>query len=307
MFLAPELVATPLPLPFLQATPIGLLELVGLLGAIWYRRVTTWAQPLLLVAISTYAYRIVFLLQTAHNDHTGYAQYTDRLTGMALLAAGVLTASQAAPAAAARVSSPVRRRELAAASIVALVAYAAVQGWQAWMPGPRGIANVNVGPAGEANLATSAHVEPLPGGNLPRFAPASLAVTRYFPAVAVRHAIDSVRPPATHPVVLCFDQRLFAYYPYYAFSPPARLSTNTLTRWDDRVAALGELAAVTDPTTFAQQSLHTKFGRIDAFVLVASGRVWRWNDIAFSPMVFGTGTFHVTRIRGGVVVAVRVD
>ena len=96
--MSPSIVDRPLVLPFMQATPIAVVELVGLLGMIWYRRTTWWAQPLLLIVVGrTSPYRILFLLKTVQDNHTGYLQYTETLVSMTLVTAGVLTTSEAAP------------------------------------------------------------------------------------------------------------------------------------------------------------------------------------------------------------------
>jgi hypothetical protein len=313
LYLAPAIVTTPLPLPFLDPTPLGVVELIGLFGIIWYRRSTWWAQPILLLTLSTFVYQVAFLLNTVHNNHTGYVEYTSRLTSMLLATAGILTVTHAWPSIRPRLSAPLaRQREIALVAIVVLVSWAAVQGWEQWTPGPRGLLDVSAGcspacpPAGAVNLATSAHVEPLPDGKPTRFAPPGLHV-RPFPATAVQRVIESTLGPKAHPITLSFDQRLFAYYPDYAYTSPNRLSANTLQRWDDRYTALKGLATFTDPENFAAQSARTAFGRIDVFVLHRQQGAWLWNNIAFSPKSFGHDHFRVQQLSSSVVVAVRFN
>jgi hypothetical protein len=309
LFLAPELVTAPLPL--VSATPLGVLQIIGLFGVVWYRRSAWWGQPMLLLGLSAFAYRVLFLLNTVHNNHTGYAEYTVRLSDLVLATAGVLTVSQAWPALRERLGAPLgRQRELALVAAVVLVSWASVQSWEALMPGPRGVADVAAGcspacpPAGAANLATRAQIEPLPDGRLPRYAPADMKI-RSFPTTAVQHAIESTLGPDPRALMLSYDQRLFEFLPYNAYSSPNRLSANTFARWDDRDAALKRLAAVINPEAFATASTATAFGRIDVFVLKRGGGTWNWSNVAFSPASFGRDHFHVTKLAGGTVVVVR--
>ncbi|MGZ4593585.1 MAG: arabinofuranosyltransferase [Actinomycetes bacterium] len=293
----------PLALPFLALTPVGVIELAGLFGMVWYRRTTWWAQPLLLVLLSAYAYRVIFLLRTVLDDHNGYLQYTDRLIGMLLATAGVLTVFEAAPALSRRLSvPPARGRTVAVTAAAVLVAWAAVQGWQQWVPGPRGLRDAST-PAGGTNLATAAHTERLPDGRLTRF-----AVPRYeqptFPTSEVERVIQSQLGAAARPVVLSYDQRLFSFVPFYGYLGPNRLSANTLQRWDDRAAEVHRLAGITDPATFARASRETRFGAIDAFVLRDAGGRWTWNGVSFSPAVFDSRFFHVETVTPKTVVAV---
>jgi hypothetical protein len=203
-----------------------------------------------------------------------------------------------------------RRRELALVATVVVVSWAGVQSWDQLMPGPRGVADVAAGcspacpPAGAVNLATSAQIEPLPDGQRPRYAPADLTV-RAFPTTDVQRAIESTLGTDPRSLMLSYDQRLFEFLPYNAYCSPNRLSANTFARWDDRDAALQRLAAVTNPEAFATASTATSFGRIDAFVLKRGGGAWNWANVRFSPTSFGRDHFHVTKLAGGTVVAVR--
>jgi Arabinofuranosyltransferase N terminal/Arabinofuranosyltransferase A C terminal len=312
LFLSPEVVTSPLGLPFLQSSPLSVLELVGLGGLVWYRRSTWWAQPLLLLVASAFVYHGVFLLNTVHNNHTGYLQYTERLTGMLLVAAGVLTVSQVWPAISARMSAPERHREMALLAVAVVVSWTAIQGWEALMPGPRGVINVAAGcsptcpPAGAVNLATRAQIEPLPDGQLPRFAPPGVHKVRVFPTSRIQQVIESTLGPKARPVVLSFDQRLFDFLPYYGYMGPGRLSANTLVRWDDRIKIVKHLATETDPATFATSSRSTRFGGIDAFVLHRSRGIWTFAGIPFSPTSFGPNDFRVVKLPSAVAVAVRL-
>jgi Arabinofuranosyltransferase N terminal/Arabinofuranosyltransferase A C terminal len=315
-WMSPSIVDRPLVLPFMQATPIAVVELVGLLGMIWYRRTTWWAQPLLLIVVGNYAYRILFLLKTVQDNHTGYLQYTETLVSMTLVTAGVLTTSEAAPRLWSRlVARPLappgarhvatsRERAVAVTGVVALVVWAAMQGWPNWVPGPRGLRN-SAHPVGEVNRGTDAHAERLPDGTLTRFAPPEQYLHSLFPTIVIERVVTSELGARARPVVLAYDQRLFAFLPYYGYTSTDRVSANTLLRWDDRAAEIKRLAAITDPAQFAAASRNTAFGPIDVFVLRATGAQWRWKSVSFSPGSFEGGAFSIEHLPGNAVVAVR--
>jgi hypothetical protein len=314
-WMSPSIADRPLVLPFLDATPIAVVELVGLLGMVWYRRTTWWAQPLLLVVASCYAYRILFLLKTAQDNHTGYLQYTETLISMALVIAGVLTTAEGAPrlwsrlatraaSAATHPLAPARERAVAVTGVAAIVVWAAMQGWPNWVPGPRGLRN-SVAPAGAVNRATDPHAERLPDGGLTPFAPPDKYLHPLLPTEDIERVIASQLGAKAKPVVLAYDQRLFAFLPYYGYTANDRVSANTLLRWDDRYEAIKRLAAITDPTQFAAASRDTSFGPIDVFVLKRVGGQWRWKSVSFSPGAFDPNAFHVERLQANVVVAVR--
>jgi hypothetical protein len=303
-WLSSSIVDEPLVLPFLEPTPLGLLQLVGLLGLVWYRKSTWWAQPLLLLLLGTYAYRVLFLLKTVQDNHTGYLQYTGRSIGMLLVTAGVLTAFQAAPSGWRRIGSPGNRHRAVAVTVVAaMVAWGGLQGWQIWAPGPRGIRDAVSG-AGERNQGTLAHAERLPDGRRTRFAPPGRS-QRLFPTNDVRRVIESQLGADARPVVLSYDQRLFSYEPMYAFVAPNRLSANTLQRWDDRQVVVAGLSRITEPAAFAEASSDTAFGGIDVFVLREADDGWQWTAATFAPEAFDAAYFHVERLATDTVVAVR--
>jgi hypothetical protein len=156
-----------------------------------------------------------------------------------------------------------------------------------------------------ANYAADAHLEPLPGGRQPAYAP-HLPPMRWFPVTPVRRAVTEVLGPDAAPRTLSYDERLFAYLPWPGYIAVDRTAAGSVTRWDDRHAALVRLAAVTDPATFAQASAHTEFGRIDLFVLRRSGVDWVWRDVRFHPGQFDPAVFTVvTDLPENTVLAVR--
>lgn len=306
------IVDRPVVFPFLQPTVVGVITLVGLLGMVWYRRTTYWAQPLLLLLVSCYVYRVLFLLRTAYDDHTGYLQYTETLIAMVLLIAGVLTTAEAAPVVWRRLRQaspptpvPGRRRAVVVTAVAALVAYAGMQGWVDWTAGPRGIRDSEKA-AGGATRGTDAHAEPLPDGSYPQYAPPKGYRYSWVPVLPIEKAVEQQLGKDARPVVLAYDQRLFAFLPWYGYTATNRVSANSLLRWDDRYAELQKLSRVTDPAQFAQASRDTAFGPIDVFVLKgASSDRYRWKDIYFSANAFDPETFDIERLPANVVVATR--
>lgn len=329
LWMSGSIVDRPLVLPFLDVTPIAAVELVGLLGLVWYRRTMWWATPMLLLVLGNYTYRIVFLVKTAQDNHTGYLQYTETLIAMVLMTAGVLTVSEAAPGlwrrwVAAGVGTRggtgvgagvatdegasqvalARARPVAVTGIVVLVLWAAVHGWNDWVPGPRGLRD-SAKPAGIVNRGTDAHAELLPDGTTTRFAPPKEYLHTRLRTAEMEKLVTGRLGADARPVVLSYDQRLFAFTDYYGYISTDRVSSNTLMRWDERAAELRRLAAITDPTAFAAATRDTAFGPIDVFVLHTSGSRYRWRDIYFSSKAFDPATFEVTKLPGKVVVVVR--
>ena len=319
LYRAPSIVGSPVPVPFLEPTLIGLISLVGLIGLVWYRRSEWWAEPMLLVVISTYAYRLLFLLVTAFNGHTGYLEYTDRLTSAVLLAAGVMTLSCAVPRLRPGATALSRnRRELGALAGVAIVGWAAMQTWALLTPGPRGVLDAN-GTVGTVNWATGAHLSRLPDGTFPRYAPPGLVSRRsVIPVDQIQQKIEATLGAGARPESLSYSDRLYAFLPYYSYLPCSRLAANTLQRWDDRFTSLEKLTQVTDPVAFAERSAHLPFGRIDVFVLRERRGQWLWIGysssvgdqrhfvrLTFSPQAFSPRSFVVFHLPSNTVVAIR--
>jgi hypothetical protein len=299
------IVDRPMVLPFLEPTVLGVIQLVGLLGMVWYRRSTWWAQPLLLLLLGTYAYRVLFLLRTVYDNHNGYLQYTERPIAMILVSAGVLTAAEAAPGIARRVAAGPGRpgRAVVVVAVAVLVAWSGLQGWQGWVPAPRGLRDAVSG-VGEPNQATLAHTEHLPGGGRTRFAPPGKG-QRVFPTNDVTKVIRTELGKDAEPIVLSYDQRLFTFEPFFAYVAPNRLSANTLQRWDDRAAEIDKLTRINDPAEFAAASADTAFGGIDVFVLKPVGGQWTWRAASFDPAVFDPAYWYVEQLPDRTVVAVR--
>ncbi|MGH3326997.1 MAG: arabinofuranosyltransferase [Streptomycetales bacterium] len=295
----------PLDLPFLDPTPLGMLQLAGLAGVLWFRKREWWAQPLLLLLLGTYAYWLLFLVRMVLDGHTGFLVKTPRMIGALLLAAGVLTVLRAAPAVVRRLAVPPPRSALVGGVTVLLV-WAGLAQWTVWSPYPRGYQDLPADTPPIINGATVAHLQTLPDGSLPRFAPENLGSLPTGPVLEVREAVQDQLGAGAQPVVLADLKRLFVFVPWHGYIPMGGFSANSLARWNDRHDELERLSGITDPEAFARASARTRFGPIDVFVLTEAGGMWRWKDVAFDPDAFGSGWFHITDdLPGPTVVAVR--
>jgi hypothetical protein len=279
--------------PFLEPTPLGALQLVGLLGLLTLWRLTWWARSLTLLVIGVYTYRLLFMLRYLDNGHTGFMHYTARLYGVLFTVAGVLTLAHVVPLALRRLRFTPPR--LAGAGLLAvLLAWSAGTFTHEWMPG-----------AGSP-FAVSAHTEPLPGGGYPVYAPRTDR-RPWFPVTPVQEAVERTLGPDARPVTVAVDDRVFSYLPWWGFIDNDRTAGSTLSRWDDRKAALRRLATVTDPERFAAECADVGgFGPVDVFVLRRQSDGLVWHDVRFAPEQFGPA--HWTVVDGlpdNVVVAIR--
>jgi hypothetical protein len=256
--------------PFLDFSPIGLLQLVGLVGLVWLWRSAWWARPLLLMIMGAYAYRLLSMVRYAATGHTAFLHYTARLYTVLLTVAGVLVLAKLAPIILRRLRLTPPR--LGAAALLAVVlAWSAATFTTSWMPpGNR--------------YAMDAQKEPLPGGGYPKFAPKDRRA--WFPATQVQQTVEGVLGPDRRPVTLTVDDRLFSYLPWAGYVDLERTASATLSHWDDRFAEVKKLAATTDPQAFATASANTKFGPVDVFVLRKTADGWTWRDQHFSSAQF---------------------
>jgi hypothetical protein len=283
------------PFPFVAATPLGLLQLTGLLGAVWYRRSAWWATPILCLVAGAYGYRIIAMLRYVATGHTGLFYYTSRIIGAALAVAGVLTLVRVVPRLvdrfATRTDVP---RGVGALAMAVLLAWTGATFWQKWTPPTAG------------RYPRLAHAEPLPDGTRPKYAPAATPGIRWFPIDPIHSAVTAALGPRVAPRTLSYDERLFAYLPWPGYIAVDRTAAASTSRWDDRHAALRRLAAVSDPAAFADASAHTQFGRIDLFVLGRDGPDWTWHGIHFRPDQFDPATFTiVSDLPNNTVLAIR--
>lgn len=278
--------------PFLDVKPLGLLQLVGLIGLIWLGRSVWWARPILLMIAAVYAYRFLSMLRYVGTDHTGFLHYTARLYSALFTIAGVLVLAHVTPLLLRRLraSSP---RFAGAVTLGVLLAWSANSFTTSWMPE-------------DGNLfAAQAHTEPLPGGGYPVYAPKD-GRAKWFPVDQVRQAVEGVTGPNPRRITLANDARLYAYLPWPGFIDNNRTAGSTLSRWDDRRAVLRELGSTNDPAAFAGRSADTGFGSIDVFVLTKADGAWTWTDQRFRPEQFDPRYWTVIdNLPADVVVAVR--
>jgi len=303
------------PLMFLAPTPLGVLELIGVIGLAWWRGRVWWGKPLLLLTAGTYAYWLLGLAAFVLANHHLLLQDTPRLIGPLLAAAGVLTIVQAAPGVVRRLSVRTVPAGLPALALCLLIIWTAVTSWQAWMPGAPAAQNGLYQPAVSTtpNEATNAFTTALPDGRYPSAAPASLRQP-WFPTDPIRKDVASVLGPGAAPVTLTTSEVLFAYVNWPGFIGVSMGAAGTNTNWPARYAALRELSRVTSPAAFATASARTAFGPVDVFILERAGPGrWTWPPtgspdpaITFTPAQFSPDTFTVfTNLPGNFVLVVR--
>jgi Arabinofuranosyltransferase N terminal len=283
-------------LPFLAATPLGVLQLVGLGGLVLLRRATWWAAPLLMVVLGALVFRAVATLRFAATAHTSFLHYSSNLYSTVLVAAGVLVLAHAAPAVATRLAAKPPPGTAAAALGLAL-AWTCYSYSGSWVPA-----------SGQpsTHYSAEAHLEPLPGGGYPRFAPAGDR-SAPFPTYAIRDAVVRVLGPDPRRSTLSVDERLFAYLPWPGYTSNSRTASGSLVLWDRRKAEIERLTSIADPARFADASARTRFGPIDIFVLHRDGpNRWSWRDQVFTPGQFDPAVWAIDQnLPDNVVVAVR--
>lgn len=284
--------------PFLQFTPLGMLQLVGLVGLVWFYRSTWWAKPILFLVIGVYVYRLISMVRFVFTQHTFFLHYTARLYTVLMTIAGVLVVAHAAPIVLRRLRLTAPRAAGAAVLAVAL-AWAGATYTGEWMP--RAEAALYTGP----RYARDAHVEPLPGGGYPRFAPEE-ARRPWFPVTPIKEAVEQARGPNPQLVTLTVDERLFSFLPWPAYVAIPVEGAGSLSRWTERRAEVTRLAQTPDPDAFAAASANTKFGPIDVFVLRKGADGWQWDDLRFQPSQFSAQHWTIVDdLPENIVVAVR--
>ncbi|MBB3053382.1 hypothetical protein FHS23_004431 [Prauserella isguenensis] len=299
----------PVPLPFLEVTPIGLLTLVGLFGLFWYRKREWWALPMLLLLGGIYLYWAVYMVQLVGNGHTGFLVKIPRMVTMVLVTAGVLTLVRAAKPLAERFRL-VPPRSVGVAALAVLLVSSGLLAWDKWTPGnPKGFADAEPQVQQsqlEPNPALHAHMQPGPDGEPSRFVPRDLVATP-MPADRIAAEVEARLGPDARPMSLSTDMRLYAYELWWGYLQRGHYSANSLMRYTDRSAELEKLEAITDPERFAAASADTRFGGIDVFVLRKDDGGWYFNNrVTFDPASFRGGAFDIVDdLPAGLVLAVR--
>ena len=275
-------------LPFLRADILGVLQLTGVAGLLWYRRRLVWSRSLLYLVAGAYVFWAVLGLRFVFTGHTTMFFYAARLTGYLLAVAGVLVLARTVPALLRRLD--VRAPDRSGVFVVALaLLFAGYTHWQTWRP------QEQIGPDDAANFGLFAHLEPLPDCSLPRHRPKDVPPLTCLPVDEISAAVEEVRGEGARPHTLSGDERLFAFLPWRAYVGVDRTSAGTLVHYDERMDELERLSHVRDPDTFEQASRDTAFGPIDVFVLgrVDEGRKWAMWDVEFRPDQFDTDAWKV--------------
>jgi len=295
------------PLPFLAMTPLGIVQLAGVVGLVWLQRSVWWAPPLLSIILGAYGYYLISFVRYVATGHTGLLHYVFPLISACLLAAAVLTAVHVAPALAARAATPFPSAAGAAAMSILLI-FTGFTYWRSempvnlWRPSPSGPPEPQMATGEPSNLqAARAHGQPFPDGARPRFsaAVAEAAPSSWFPVGPVQRAVEGVLGKGVRPRTLAYDERLFAFLPWRGYIGVDRGSAYGPTRWDDRYAELTRVAAIPDPAAFARASARTRFGPIDVFVLRREGSDLAWRSarltmpLRFTPQQFEPASFVV--------------
>jgi hypothetical protein len=313
------------PFPFLSMDPLGLVQLAGLAGLLWYARTAWWAVPLLSITAGAYAYQAISMVRWVTTAHSGLIYYTMPLISACLIAGGVLSAREAVPALARRVRRSLAARAGVAVMTVVLVA-AGYAYWAEWMPvnkwQPRYDGGADpVWAVGEYHnqMAIRAQYQYFPDGTQPRYAdlaePASHTDPpgqwRLLPIEAIERAARQTRPRDVRPRTLSYDEQLFAFLPWRGYIGVDRVASYAPTRWHERHDELIRLSGITDPAAFAAASARTRFGPIDVFVLRAEGDDLVWAGLQISETLrfrrsqFAPSGFALTDVGAGTVVAVR--
>ena len=304
------------PLLFLDPSPLGLLELIGLIGLLWYRGRVWWGRPLLLLTASAYAYWLIGLAYFSLTGHTLLLQDTFRMIGPILAMAGVLTIAHTAPRIGRRINIRAVPAGLPALGLCLLVLWAGITAWQGWMPGgPTPAGGLYQPPVSSTwNETTAAFAAAFPNGTYPPAGTAQGIRTPWFPTDPIQKDVDSVLGKSAKPVTLSNSEQLFGFVPWPGFIPVSMGAAGTNTDWPARYAALQKLSRITDPAAFATGAANTAFGPIDVFVLQrTSAGHWVWtpydapyDPITFTPAQFSPNAFTVfTGLPGNLVVAVR--
>ena len=304
------------PLLFLTPSPLGVLELIGVIGLLWYRGRVSWGMPLLLLTVSAYAYWLLGLASFSLTGHTLLLQDTPRLIGPILAAAGVLTIVHTAPLIARRFSVRSVPAGLPALALCLLVVWTAITAWQGWMPGGPTPGGGLYQPAVSTawNESTAAFATPLPDGSYVPVAAERGIHDAWFPTDPVKNDVTSVLGASATPVTLSTAEELFTYVNWPGYIGVSMGAAGTNTDWPARYAALQKLSRITDPAAFAAASARTAFGPVDVFILQRSSPTrWTWQPIdapypvlTFTPAQFSPHAFTVfTNLPGNLVVAVR--
>jgi hypothetical protein len=300
-------VGHPVPVPFLQPGPAGLLLLVGLAGLVWWRKTLWWAQTLGIMLIATYIFYVLAVVRFVLTTHNMFAHYSTRLVAEILAIAGVLTIAEVVRLLM-RNFDPVKVRSSAIILTGAFAVLLSMGYWHGWKPttvplyhDPR--VNLNVA---DLNPADAPLTEPLPSGKLPKFA-APKARAKWLPVWQIRDEVAARYGKDYKPTVLTTDERIFSYLPWYLYMQPSQAVSGTFVQAERRSAAITALQNETDPTRFAQMVNSMDLGPIDVFLLREDpDEKWTWRgSTRFDPKMFETPAFDVVHLQNNYVLVIR--
>lgn len=308
------------PLTFLEMSPLGLVQLVGVISLVWYWRTAWWARPLAAIVLGALAYRTVSFLRWVGTEHSGLFYYTVPLITSCLVAGALLGLAQAAPEVPRRLGRSFPR----GAGVVALATAAVFAGYTFWghtMPANKWLATDDGGTVPDPTTigwsnkqAAVAHLQRLPDGTLPEYAPLAAAeqlTLPLMPVAKVQQAVAGVLGANARPYALAWDEQIFAFLPWKGYLGVDRNASYGPVRWPDRYKELTRLADVRDPAAFAQESGHTRFGPIDVFILRRQGNTLTWKalrrpeTLVFQRSQFDPAVFSVVDLPDDTTVAIR--
>jgi hypothetical protein len=302
----------PLPLHFLDATPAGVLQLVGIVGLVAYYRRAWWARPLAALLVGAYLYFGVGTIRFVGTKHTMFYHYAIAPIVLIGLSAGVLTIAETLLRYADRQLAVPARRAVAVLTLAGLV-WSSLLVWRAWEPttalggpSPARLTSSGVSSADQAQSESGPDLSRSP------YAPAD-PDTDAIPAALIKAAVAQRYGAAYRPMVLSEDERLFAFYDWYSYIAAGSGASPALDHWHQKAAFLRSLADA-GPAPFTDAMVHAPFGPIDVVVLrweiddqdARTGQlVWRPTELTYQPTQFDPAVFDRVDLPNNYVVFIR--
>lgn len=289
-FAAPVISADPLPLHFLDASPTGVLQLVGIVGLVAYFRRAAWARPLVALLVGAYAYFGIGVIRFVGTRHTMFYHYAIAPIVLLGLAAGVLTIAETLHRYADRGWAQPARRTVAVLTVAGLI-WSSLLVWRAWEPttafggSTARLSSSDNKPADQAQSESAADLSRSP------YAPVE-PDTNAVPAALIEAAVAQHYGAAYRPMVLSEDERLFAFVDWYVYIGAGPGASPTLDMWHEKAAFLRSLADL-DPARFSEALAHAPYGSVDVVVLRrdADQLVWRPGEVTYRPTQFDPAVF----------------
>jgi hypothetical protein len=277
------------------------LFVAGIAALAWWGTRVGWARALGLLVLGAAAYRVWRLDVFVATGSTGFLHYVGTVIALLVLTAGVLGIWRGG-----RALPRLVGRSFPAVTVAFVVAGAVLVSLTAMQSSIR----LPLGPKDEfgSPFTIEAHTQRLPDCSPTRYGTPSPVC---FPAQQVRRAVVTTLGRDALPVTLSYDERVFAYYPWYAFVTNDRTSAGLFQAFDARLPVLDDLARRTSSADLAAAMASTRFGPIDVLVLRARGSQLVWtpsaptSPVAFARSAFDGPEFTVTQLDRGVTVVVR--